>query len=149
MTKFEVAEAQATAKLEFEGSAAVQARWRELFALKAAKRKVDRRTSAGQSALVVREPDATADKVWPEAMQAGASPSSLPIAEETLQRYKPTLFPSTRHVTTLVQDEGPFVVSGEEPPSIGADNAWGCGNHIHNACKRSLVDGGYWQFFRW
>ena len=112
-----------------------------------AKRKVDRRTSAGQSTLVVREPDATADQVWPEAMQAGGSPSSLPISEETLHQYKPTVFPSTRQVMTLVQDEGPFVVSGEEPPSIGADNAWGCGNHLHNACRRSLVDGGYWQLF--
>ena len=147
MTKLEVAEAQATAKLEFEQSAAVQARWRELFALKAAKRKVDRRTSAGQSTLVVREPDATGDQVWPEAMHAGASPSSLPISEETLHQYKPTVFPSTRHVMTLVQDEGPFVVSGEEAPSIGVDNAWGCGNHLHNACKRSLVDGGYWRLF--
>ena len=135
MTKFEVAEARATAKLEFERSAAVQARWRELFALKVAKRKVDRRTSAGQSTLVVREPDATADQVWPEAMQAGGSPSSLPISEETLHQYKPTVFPSTRQVMTLVQDEGPFVVSGEEPPSMGADSAWGCGSNLRNACK--------------
>ena len=105
MTKFELAEAQATVKLEFEGSAAVQARWRELFALKVAKRKVDRRTSAGQSTLVVREPDATGDQVWPEAMHVGASPSSLPISEET---YKPTVFPTTGQVATMVQDEAPL-----------------------------------------